>query len=57
MFFQRLRSKLEYEEVFVIKKGKNTVAWTYIISDLNDEEFIGVFYKRNYKNKSKRIQC
>ena len=26
------------EEVFVIKKIKNTVPWTYVIDDLNGEE-------------------
>ena len=26
------------EEVFIIKEVKNTVPWTYVISDLNDEE-------------------
>ena len=26
------------EEVFAIKKVKNTVPWTYVISDLNGEE-------------------
>ena len=25
------------EEVFVIKKVKNTVSWTYVINDLNGE--------------------
>ena len=32
------------EEVFVIKKFKNTVPWTYVINDLNGEEIIGTFY-------------
>ena len=32
------------EEVFVIKKVKNTVPWTYVIIDLNGEEIIGTFY-------------
>ena len=32
------------EEVFVIKKVKNTVPWTYVINDLNGEEIIGTFY-------------
>ena len=27
------------EEVFVIKKVKNTVSWTYIINDLNCEDY------------------
>ena len=31
------------EEVLVIKKVKNTVPWTYVINDLNDEESIGTF--------------
>ena len=34
------------EEVFVIKKVKNTVPWTYVIKDLNDEEIIGTFYEK-----------
>ena len=41
--------------MFVIKKVKNAVPWTYVISDLNDEEFVGKFYERIAKNKSKRI--
>ena len=28
------------EEVFVIKKVKNTVPWTYVVNDLNGEEII-----------------
>ena len=34
------------EEVFVIKKVKNTVPWTYAISDLKSEEIIGTFYEK-----------
>ena len=34
------------EEVFRIKKVKNTVLWTYIIRDLRGEEIFGTFYKR-----------
>ena len=34
------------EEVFVIKKVKNTVPWTYVMSDLNGEEIIGTFYEK-----------
>ena len=34
------------DEVFVIKKVKNTVPWTYIIHDLNGEEIIGSFYEK-----------
>ena len=34
------------EKVFVIKEVKNTVPWTYVINDLNGEEIIGTFYKK-----------
>ena len=34
------------EEIFVIKKIKNTVRWTYNINDLNGEEIIGTFYEK-----------
>ena len=34
------------EEVFVIKKVKNTVPWTYVINDLNGEEITGAFYEK-----------
>ena len=32
------------EEVFVVSKIKNTVPWTYVISDLNDETIFESFY-------------
>ena len=34
------------EEVFVIKKVKNTVPWIYVINDLNGEEIAGTFYEK-----------
>ena len=34
------------EEVFVIRKIKNTVPWTYVIEDLNGEEITGIFYEK-----------
>ena len=34
------------EEVFVIKKIKNTVPWTYVMDNLNGEEITGTFYKK-----------
>ena len=44
------------EEVFAIKNVKNTVPWTYFISDLNGEKIIRTFYEKELqKNKSKRI--
>ena len=34
------------EEVFIIKKIKNAIPWTYVINDLNGEEIIGTFYEK-----------
>ena len=34
------------EEVFLVSKIKNTVYWTYVISDLNDDLITGSFYER-----------
>ena len=35
-----------YEEVFVIKKVKNTAPWTYVINNLSGEEMIGIFHEK-----------
>ena len=45
------------EEIFVIKQIKNTVPWTYVISDLHGEEIIGSFYEKELqKNKQKEFR-
>ena len=47
------------EKVFVIKIAKNTVPWTYVISDLNGEKIIGTFYEKGLQitnRKEFRIQ-
>ena len=43
------------EDVFVIKKVKTNVPWTYVIHDLNREEkFLKHFTKKNCKNQIKK---
>ena len=34
------------EEIFVIKKVRNTVPWIYFISALKGEEIVGTFYEK-----------
>ena len=34
------------DKVFVVRKIKNTVPWTYVLSDLNDEPITGSFYEK-----------
>ena len=42
------------EEVFVVSKIKNTVPWTYVISDLNCEPITGSFYEKDSKKLAKK---
>ena len=42
------------EEVFVIKKVKNTQLWTCVISDLNREEIVGTFYEKELQKSNKK---
>ena len=45
------------EEIFVIKKVKNTVPWTYVINYLNSEEIIGSFYEKELqKTNQKKVR-
>ena len=40
------------EEVFVDSKIKNTVPWTYIVTDLNSEEITENFYEKELQKTS-----
>ena len=40
-----------FEEIFMIKKVKKIVSWTYVINDLNGEEIIGTFYGKELQKR------
>ena len=40
------------EEVFVIKKVKNTFPWTYVINDFNGDDIMGTFYEKELQETS-----
>ena len=42
------------EEVFIIKKVKNTIPWTYVVNDLNGEEIIGTFYENELQKTNQK---
>ena len=42
------------EEVFVIKKVKNTVPLTYCICDLNGKKIIGTFYEKELQKANQK---
>ena len=41
-------------EVFVVKKVRNTVPWTYVINDLNVEEILGTFYEKELQKTNQK---
>ena len=42
------------EDIFVVRKIKNTAPWTYVIKDLNDEEIIGTFYEKELQGTNQQ---
>ena len=42
------------EEVFVIKKVKNIVSWTYLINDINGEEIVRTFYEKDLQKTNQK---
>ena len=43
-----------FEQVFVIKKAKNIVLWTFVISNLNGEKTVGTFYGKELQKQIKK---
>ena len=42
------------EEDFIVNEMKNTVPWTYAISDLNGEKVIGTFYEKELQKTNQK---
>ena len=42
------------EEVFVNKKVKNTVPWTYVINYLKCKEIVGTFYEKELQKTNQK---
>ena len=42
------------EEIFIIKKIKNTVSWTYVVRDLNGEEILGSFFEKELQKTNQK---
>ena len=42
------------EEIFIIIKIKNTVPWTYVISDLNGERIDGIFFEKELQKTNQQ---
>ena len=53
---QRAIFEIWSQEVFVIKKIKNTVSWTYFISDLKGEEVVGTIYEKELEKTNQELR-
>ena len=45
-FLQKSMFEIGFKTCLWLKKIKNTLLWIYVISDLNEEECVGTFYKK-----------
>ena len=43
-----------FEEIFVIRKVKNTVPWTYVTNDLNGDGIIGTFNEKELQKTNQQ---
>ena len=43
------------EEIFIVNEIKNTVPWTYAISDLNGEPITGTFYEKELQKTNQKM--
>ena len=54
-FLQKFTLQIGLKNFLWLKKVKNTILWTYVISDLKGEETVGTFYEnalqRTYQNE------
>ena len=42
------------KKFLLLKKIKNTVPWTYVISDLNGKEIVGSFYEKELQKTNQK---
>ena len=47
---QKTISKIDQKKFCDLKKVKNTISWTYFISDLDGEEIVGAFFEKELQN-------
>ena len=53
-FLQKVMLQIGLKKLFVIKKIKTTVPWTYVISDLTGEEIVGKFYEKELEKTNQK---
>ena len=53
-FLQKAMFQIGLKKFLWLKKVKNTVSWTYIISNLKGEEIVGTFYEKELEKQIKK---
>ena len=53
-FFAKGYTRNRSEKIFVISKVKNTVPWNYVINDLNGEEIVETFHKKELQKTNQK---
>ena len=51
IFLKKVTVQIGLKKFLWLKKVKNTVPWTCLINDLNGEEIVGTFYKKEFRIK------
>ena len=56
--YRSTKIKFKLDKIrFATKNVKDEAPWTYVIKDLNDEEFIGTFINKKHKRLSESKGC
>ena len=55
IFFGKVYMSNLSQDDFGVTKLKNAVPWMHVISDVNDEQIVDMFYEKRKKKKFKRI--
>ena len=46
--------QIDLKKYLSLKKSKDTVTWTYVINDLNNEQIIGTFYENELQRTNQK---
>ena len=53
-FWQKALFQILSKKILWLKKLKNNEPWTYVINDLDDEEIVGTFYKKELQKRNQK---
>ena len=54
IFLRKVLFQIGLKKFLLLQKLKNTVPWTYVISDLKCEETVGTFFEKELQNTNQK---